>query len=111
MTGPLRPVPLLTESPDIIPPPQVAVVGVILPQSRRESLSFAAVSPQGNVVDHFTVPPGKHLEKVEDELKAFLKRSRPTIVVIGTGAGMQARRAERDLSKFATSAVAEWKED
>ena len=95
---------------DVTPSPQVPVVGVILPQSRNESLSFAAVSPEGNVTDHFVVPPGKHLEKVEEELKAFLKRSRPTVIVIGTGAGMQARRAEKDFNKYASAAVEEWKD-
>ena len=63
-----------------------------------------------SVVDHLVVAAGKRLESVEDDVKSFFKRTRPVSVVIGTGAGMEGRRVMRDLNRFTSSAVTEWKD-
>ena len=109
MTGPFRPTHLLEHSLDIEPTGELPVVGVILPSSKFESMSFVALNTSGEVVNHLVIPAGEtRLDKFEKEIKTFLKSSRPTLIAVGTSAGMDAKRTLGKIQKIATVALDEW---
>ncbi len=77
-----------------------SVAGFVFTQDKKMSLHMACVDEDGSLKAHREIPPQAMMQK-KDKVETFLFENRPELIIINSGAGVQARSMqmliERDI--------------